>query len=191
MASHPGFSALQPFAFMPRRGRFNTTMWVLKQEVFSLLVAQISSTWAPFNILYYNFIFHFQKHQPRPWHDWVVILRRSLHLFSCDTTKIYRASPCSRSYCCRPYIPYAYPARSLPHKNMLSSASMANFPKSRTSATCPARMCNKSTTSARTLSKEVGTPARFYTDELQVLQRCFNRDRKEFYKKEKVAHSLD
>ncbi len=84
---------------------------------------------------------------------------------------------------------------------MLSSASMANFPKSRTSATCPARMGNKSTASAPTLSKEVGTPARmgnkstasaptlskevgtparFYTDELQVLQRSFNKDRKAF-----------
>ena len=74
---------------------------------------------------------------------------------------------------------------------ILLSASMAKSRESRTLASCPATMNNKSTPSAPTLSRDVGTAATFYTDDSQVVERYRHRERKGSYKQRKVSNSLD
>lgn len=71
----------------------------------------------------------------------------------------------------------------------LLSTSMAKSPKPRLLETCPATTSNKSNASMLTPLVDVGTPATFYTEDLQVVQSSLKKAREELHKDKRVSHT--
>ena len=72
----------------------------------------------------------------------------------------------------------------------LMTASMAESLRSKTLASCPISMSQKSTTPPPTPLVDVGTPATFYMDSPQEVQDYLSRARTGLRKDKRVSHTL-